>query len=82
MLVMIAKSLKTLALEKLTTKCKQNNYEDEDEELKTSDLSEYCLIATFLESCNRNNYFLCECQKWGHLSKKNVFVTFVCSIET
>ena len=48
MLVMMVKSLETLASEKLTIKCKQNQYEDE--ELKRSDLSEYCLIGTFLQS--------------------------------
>ena len=78
---MMVKSLETLALEKLTIKCKQNQYEDK--ELKKSDLSEYCLIGTFLQSCNRNNYFLCECQKWYYFSeKKSLFVTFVCSIKT
>ena len=30
MLVMMVKSLETLALEKLTIKCKQNKYEDEE----------------------------------------------------
>ena len=45
MLVMMVKSLKTLALEKLTIKCKENQYEDE--ECKKSVFSEYCLIGTF-----------------------------------
>ena len=49
---------------------------------KKFDLTEYCLIGTFLHSCDRNKFFLCECQKWGHFSKKRPFVIFVCSIET
>ena len=64
----MVKSLEILALGKLIIKCKQSQYEDE--ELKKSDLSEYCLVGTFLHSCHRNNFFLCECQKWGHSSKK------------
>ena len=80
MLVMMVKSLETLALEKLAINCKENQYEDE--ELKKSDLPEYCLIGTFLHSCDINNFFICECEKWGHSSKKRPCVICVCSIET
>ena len=105
MLIYIIKSLKTLALETLATKCKKDTYEElidfdliekfcdgqllqrcatssefifktllereysRYEEIKTTNLSCYCLLGTFLQSCKHKNYLLCECKKWGHFSE-------------
>ena len=63
----MVKSLETLALEKLTIKCKQDQYEyDESTDL---DLMADCSNGIFLQSCNRNDKFLCECQEWRYYSK-------------
>ena len=106
MLIYIIKSLKILALETLTTKCKKDTYEElidfdlmekccdgqllqrcatssefifncclereysRYEEIKTTDLSRYCVLGTFLQSYEQKNYLLCECKKWGHNPQK------------
>ena len=61
----MVKSLETLALEKLTIKCKQDQYQYD--ELTDLDLMADCSDGIFfLQSCDRNDKFLCECQKWEY----------------
>ena len=50
----MVKSLETLSLEKLTINCAKKNFEVE--EFKIFDLTQYCLIGTFLQNCDCNNY--------------------------
>ena len=58
---------------KFLCECQKWRYYSKFEELKKSDLTEYCLIRTFLQSCNKNSYLLCECQKCDCFSEKKPF---------
>ena len=57
MLIYIIKSLKTLALETLTTKCEKDTYE----ELIDFDLIEKCCEGQLLQSCATSSEFICNC---------------------
>ena len=56
-LIYIIKSLKTLALETLTTKCKKDTYE----ELIDFDLMEKCFDGQLSQSCAKSSEFICNC---------------------
>ena len=55
--IYIVKSLKTLALETLTRKCKKDTYE----ELIDFDLVEKCCDGQLLQSCATSSEFICIC---------------------
>ena len=38
-----------------------------------TDLSPYCIIATFLQSCKRSSYLLFDCSDWNCFSEKKTF---------
>ena len=52
------KSLKTLVLEKLTTKCQKYRYEESIH----FDLMEKYQEGELLQSCDKNSLFICDCQ--------------------
>ena len=56
MVIYIVKSLKTLSLEKLIMKCRNDTYE----ELTDIDLIEKCHHGQLLQNCATNNEFICD----------------------
>ena len=57
MVIYIVKSLKDLAVEILTTKCKKDKYE----ELVDFDLMEKCCDGHLLQGCAASSQFICDC---------------------
>lgn len=89
MLIYIVKYLKILDLEKLTRKCKKDKYEelvgvDLMHRCSNGELLQncagtsqcYCLIRTFLISCQKITIFYASVKKWGHYSQKEPFCDF------
>ena len=97
MVIYIVTSLKTIALETLTKKCKKHTYEElidfdlmgkccDDQLLQSCSTSGEFICNCGLEceysryeeikSCEHKNYLLCECEKWGHNSKRDPFCDF------
>ena len=57
MVIYIVKSLKTLSLEKLIMKCRNDTYE----ELIDIDLIEKCHHGQLLQNCGTKNEVICDC---------------------
>ena len=71
-MIYIVKSLKTLSLETLTTKCKKDTYE----ELIDFDLMEKCCDGRLLQSCTTSSEFICNyCLELEYSRYKKIKIT-------